>query len=524
MNLSESHCAVARLALSLLVAFGCSKKDEVSAPVTDGGTWAAGIIVNQTGGVTIAGTAYKSSTRLAVSWTAPTGQTVDHYEVTATESMQSTKVTGTSTGVAATLTGLRSSTTYAVAVDACLNVACTSKLTASATAAGTTPEEYWQIQGDGGSYAAATKVVTSEGQTLSYALKYGNDAPGAVAGRVRYFYNPGGPTAWGPGLRVAVNGSTDMDAGSLSSFSKIDAGMRNACDPNVDAAGCPAGDVAMMAFQPIPLTNPQRIRVFYEGNDPHSVGFVTRLYSFDLQDGYLAEDFHPDAGVQICGGPGSSDFTPTGKCAPTLVMGVASDDAGSPFTHVRQSKIGYPKQSDWRWDMDAGAFIIMTAADSCGVTQDGIFYATWTGATWAVKKETNGCAKPMALYGHGPVIVHLGGMRYKLYYEESSLSQPGQDKAKPLKLLYADGTVTGASGAVEFEDWEVADAGRHVHFLWPNGTLLDAGQESGLGDHFILMPNSNADTQYMYMNLGGGDDDTPSEASTGLGMAVLVNP
>jgi hypothetical protein len=159
--------------------------------------------------------------------------------------------------------------------------------------------------------------------------------------------------------------------------------------------------------------------------------------------------------------------------------------------------------------------MIITGADACGVTTNGLFMAIWDGATWQVEKA-DGCATPLVPSGHGPVPVHLGDARYKLYYEDETNGHA----EKPLKLLFTDGADAGDAEAVDFADWESSDAGRDVHFLWPDGTLLGANEESGLGDHMILVP----DDEVMYLNLGGFDNSDWNKPSAGLGMALLLNP
>lgn len=63
-----------------------------------------------------------------------------------------------------------------------------------------------------------------------------------------------------------------------------------------------------------------------------------------------------------------------------------------------------------------------------------------------------------------------------------------------------------------------------MYFLWPDGTLLNDQEEAGLGDHVIWSPNEDPETQIMYMNLGGFDNQDLKQPPVGLGMAVLVNP
>ena len=65
---------------------------------------------------------------------------------------------------------------------------------------------------------------------------------------------------------------------------------------------------------------------------------------------------------------------------------------------------------------------------------------------------------------------------------------------------------------------------RQVNFLWPDGSLLDAQDEAGLGDHMILTPTGSLDLQYMFLNRGGFDNSKWKASSAGLGIAVLLNP
>ena len=65
---------------------------------------------------------------------------------------------------------------------------------------------------------------------------------------------------------------------------------------------------------------------------------------------------------------------------------------------------------------------------------------------------------------------------------------------------------------------------REVRFLWPDGSKLDAEEESGLGDHMIFMPTGSNEEQYMYLNLGGFDNADWLQPSSGLGMSILLNP
>lgn len=81
-----------------------------------------------------------------------------------------------------------------------------------------------------------------------------------------------------------------------------------------------------------------------------------------------------------------------------------------------------------------------------------------------------------------------------------------------------------ASTAVDVGDWEASSIARNVHFLWPDGSVLDAQDEAGLGDHMISMPAGTLDQQFMFVNLGGFDNTKWKAVSSGLGLARLLNP
>ncbi|MFN0111343.1 MAG: hypothetical protein ACKVZH_20970 [Blastocatellia bacterium] len=124
-----------------------------------------------------------------------------------------------------------------------------------------------------------------------------------------------------------------------------------------------------------------------------------------------------------------------------------------------------------------------------------------------------------------PNPVHLGGARYKLYFNNRTTlrGQPADPLViiKPLKVFYADGKLTGNPAAIEFEDWEPAASAREVHYLWPDGTLLDAANESKLDDHVTLMPTGDPNLQVIYTNMSGGQ--TPQSIPF-VGLAALINP
>jgi hypothetical protein len=116
--------------------------------------------------------------------------------------------------------------------------------------------------------------------------------------------------------------------------------------------------------------------------------------------------------------------------------------------------------------------------------------------------------------------VHLGGARYKLYFNQHP--RPGgpsdpQIALKPMRLLYADPERTGDPALVDFEDWEPPAEAREIRYLWPDGSLLTQDEQSKLEDYMILAPGPNPRELIMYSNM----------SATGppfIGAAILVNP
>ncbi len=502
-----------------LAAGGCASNVSLSG---DGGTVTGTLALTVAPvSVTAAGKTFSSSTQFALQWTAVNAH---HFEARATSAAGSTVVvrfdSAATQGIA---NQLAAATEYTVTLAACADEACASSPTA--TGVGKTGEEVWQIQGSGEAYATATKVIT-DGNTLSYAFRYGSEA-GALAGYTRYYYNPsfGGGSGFGPGVRPAKSTSAGADLASVSTFVASDSGIKGPCDDK-HLADCPkSGALFMRASQGVPLKR-GGVRMFFEAEDLNSASHTPRHYFLDSQDGYLGEDFNPLSTSTVCGGNGSTDYQATGACAPTLTIGLQGDSTlgDSGLIAARQAKIGYPTRTSWLWDEAPGTFQVITGADACKKSPDGLFYATWDGLRWNTVKDSGGCARLFVAGAHGPVIVHLGEGRYKLYFEHRPQGgTPGPQANKPLHMVYADATRTGDPNVVDFDDWELETASREVHFLWPTGKQLDEAEESGLGDHFVYAPDSLA-SQFMYVNLGGFDNLSTPTTSQGIGIAVLLNP
>lgn len=447
---------------------------------------------------------YESSTKLAISWTA--SETADHYRVTYVDGITAKESSVDSNETDLILENLKAGTQYKISVAACVDADC-AKAFSSETASGKTPEEYWQIQGEGSSYKDADRIV-EDGNTLAQVSRLeGNE--------LKMYYNPGMSNISGKhspqdfanqwkGVRVAIINDDHK------TFTALDSGIRNVCRLNKEQGNtCPEGALYVNASQAVPVKTETEefVRLFFEASETEGK-HITKNYYLDSQDSLEGEDFNPSASSTICGETGSG-VAMDGECEPTLII-----DESDGLENSRQAKVALPLLESQYWDMEAGTFMIITGEDTCEQTRDGLFYAQWNGEEWIVNRDEKGCAVPLALMGHGPVVLHLGEDNYKLYYEE--YTSPKDFTQKPLKMFYTDGD--------NFEDFESYETARDVHFVWPDGSDLTIYEESGLGDHFIYLPTLDLDQQYMVLNLGGMDDDSPQEGSTGLGLAILLNP
>lgn len=497
---------------------------DASSLKTLAGNAPTGVAASNVNSQTVGGRSIASTTQLTVSWTAPSGAAVSSYKITARESdgVNSVSAVASANETSTTLKALKASTKYQINVTACLDSTCTSQATAAAVSA-TTPDEYWQLQGSGTGYSGVTKVV-SDGTSLSWVMRWGSEAGTANSGRYQYYYkaNATGRT----GIGIANTSKSDISVATLASFTaNTAAGLRNPCNsPESPFTDCPSigAGYFINAIQAVPLAKEGKVRVYFEAIDAREPNQPTRIYSLDSQDGLIGLDFNSSASLAYCGGTGSTDYAAGNNCAPKVEMGVSTDSAGTqaPFTAARQFKIGWDWLTDWRWDGAAGTFMIITGDDACGLYRNSLFYAAWNGSQWIPVTDSKGCARPLVSKAHGPVVVPLGGARFKVYYEDET---NGTQSGKPLRFIYSDGSLTG-TGSVEMDDWESSAKARDVHFLWPDGSLLDAQDEAGLGDHMVLTPAGTLDQQFMYVNLGGFDNSKWKAASSGLGLAVLLNP
>ena len=458
--------------------------------------WSPGLTVSPS---PVAGADADSSTRLVVAFAAPP-EGVDHVEVKAAQEggVHSRTQVAESGATSVVLNTLKMSTTYAVTVRACVDADCTADV-GQQTENGTTAEEVWEIQGTGHDWDGMT-VIAEDSSVLAYPVVYGEGAPEELVGFVRlYFKTLPLPGLFRADIRTALSpGLPTADVSSVSSFVVDEgAGFR---DPET-----PIEHIEKLAaVQAIPLTEEMggKTRMFFEAEAEDG---TNTLFQIDSVDGLVGADFNPSESTLMDTHEDWSELNP-----PQIAIGTE----GTGLWVVRQSKLAYPKMDDWRWNGSTDTFMMITGGDDCGQTNDGIFHADWTGTDWSLGTDADGCAKPVALNAHGPVVVHLGGNRYKLYYEER---QESSDEPKPVRVLYID-------GGTDVEHWEPESAARDIQFRWPDGTPLTDAEESGTGDHVIYRPTGEPDYQVMYVNLNGRDNPEDSETSNGVGVAKLLNP
>lgn len=473
------------------------------------------VSVGASGSQAVGGQTISSSTRLSVAWTAP-GYTVHHYEITASEALQNTQVSTTSNATTVTLSGLKALTPYAVTVRSCADAECARNATAAAVSA-TTPGEYWQLQGTGSSTAGLTRIV-SDGNARISATRIGSDAGTSTAGKIQLYYGPNGQTSQRQALSTALAASvaSATTPGSYLSFSS------SAASTGLISPATAAPAVQQIATgQGVPLSAAlgSKIRLFFEASGSDN---KTRIYYLDSQDGYVGQDFNSGAPITCAT---MADYSNGGGCLPNLAIGVDGDavHANSRISNARQFKLGFPILADWRWDGAAGTFMVFTtdSVSGCSSVNMNHGYAVWDGSNWVVQYAANGCPK-LFTSAQAAFPMHLGGVRYKLYYGDPSLTTGRLGTSLPFlgpkKLIYADGTVSGLTTRVDFEDWESQAQARNVVFLWPSGSQLDDSAEGYIDDYHFLAPTGSLDLQVMYLAITNG-----SEIPFGAA-AVLLNP
>lgn len=473
----------------------------------------ANVAVANTGTQTIGSFNISSSSKLSVSWSAPAGYTVDHYEIVAAESIMGTSATTsvTATELSKTIPGLKADTTYSLTVKACKDSSC-SQSGVSAAVTGKTDKEYWQLQGSGNSTSGLTKIV-SDGNARISATRFGAEA-GTMAGKIQLYYGASGVS----GLVNAIT-SQAADAGNASSylaFTRV-AGSTGLVSPQT--ATTLVKQVATGQGVPLSAEMGSKVRLFFEANGNDN---KTRIMYLDSQDGYTGQDFNAGSS-SYCSS--SSDYQTGGGCAPVVAIGIEGDttNANSKISNARQFKLGWPILNDWRWDGATGTFMVFTTDQVSGCSTSGMNhgYAVWDGTKWNVQYAGNGCPK-LFTSAQAAFPMHIGEAQYKLYYGDPSITTGRGSSSLPFlgpkKLIYADGKSSGTASLVDFEDWEAQSAARDVVFLWPNGEQLNATAEGYIDDYHFLAPTGSLDLQVMYMAITDGAV-VPFSAA-----AVLSNP
>ena len=476
-----------------------------------------GVALAEVAKQTAGSASFGSSSKLLATWTAPSGYTVDHYEISAIESLMKTSVivTAAASATSATLTPLKAATSYSVVVKACKDSSCSSAGIAAAVSA-TTPGEYWQLQGTstGNSVSTLTKPV-SDGNARLSATRFGAEA-GANANTVQFYYGPAGVT----GQSVASSGivSSSSPASYLTGFTSY-ASTSGVRSPTPTAT---SGIKQIMTGQGVPLSTAlgAKVRLFFESNDADG---KTRIYSVDSVDGYVGRDFNRGTATTCSA---AADYLSAGDCPATVVVGVAGDTVNptSKISAARQNKIGWPTLTDWRWDGAVGTFMVYTFENVSGCTtaSHNHAYAVYNGTTFVTQFDSAGCPK---MFGgaQAALPMHIGDVRYKMYFGDPTVTT-GKTTAStlpfvgPKKLIYADARSSGDASIVDYEDWEGVSVARNVVFLWPNGDQLSDTSEGYIDDFHFLTPTGSIDIQVLYLSITDGSV-VPFAAT-----AVLLNP
>jgi hypothetical protein len=504
-----SERALAICIVALLPA-GCSSAAEEDAPA--GGDFVATATVPDV--VTTIGER-PSSSRVHVAWTPVEG--VDHFELEAMGAPgDRVRATAEATATTAMLTTLRSSTSYRIAVRACLDSACSRALSAPETTA-MTAAEIWQVLGTGDGFGAATHIVP-DGNTKGSLLRWGSDAPPDLAGRVQLYYDP--MVLQEKGIKLAtLPAAPTRDPASLTAFQPLAGyGMLRSHNPSAGEDRGPA------TFQAVALSPSMGggVRIFFEGVIEGTT--IASVYWVDSVDGYVGRDFHSGTPTQCQ----AAEIVPGGPCGTTLAVGVAKDgNAG--VAQARQAKLVQPTLSDWRWDGAVGTPMIVTLhlesdLASCSQTFFNAGYAVYDGKSW--KLEYSGDCPKLWPGVQAPMPIDVGNGRHKLYFSAHPLTPgpPGMGMGdnKPLRVTYADAAATGDASRLEFEDWEGSEEARDITIVWPSGAELGVAEKSMFDDFGIAYPTGEADYLVMVSNMS-----CPAAAPCGapfVGAAVWLNP
>jgi len=475
--------------------------------------------VDRTGTVTVGSHPISSSSQLVVTWTPGSGDQTHHFEVVAREAVQGTevRVSAAASATSLTLSSLKAATTYAVTVVACANDACTAS-SSSTSVSGETDTEYWRFGGTGNTVDRLTKIVTDGNARLS-ATRFGPDA-GAMANRVQLYYGPMGSAT--TGRQSQLSAAVAPAAATAASPDTYLAFTSRAGSSGLIAPTAPATLVTNMATgQGVPVSRDQGgfVRLFFEAQGADG---RTRAMWVDSRDGYFGLDFNSGTATTCST---AADYSAGGGCEPTVAIAVDGDVNGnSKINHARQFKVAWPTLDSPHWDMSVGSFMVFTSdrVTGCSDYQQNHGYAVWDGTKWVVQYRDNGCPK-LFTSAQAAFPFHSGGVRYRLYYGDPSISDGRATSGNlpflgPKKLIYADGAVSGLPGVVDFEDWEAQTSARDIVFLWPNGDQMDARAEGYIDDYHFLTPTGDPNLQVMYVTITDGAMVPIAVA------AVLLNP
>ncbi len=477
--------------------------------------WNPALAVNNVKTQTVGTSSFSSSSKLVVSWKAP-AFAVSKYEITATESVKNTSVVITlaSSKTSDTLKGLKSGTNYKVSIKACTDDGCKTAAVCGATSSGSTSQEYWQLQGTGNTVAGLKKVV-ADGNTLNYAFVYGSWAPhDSLKGRIRYYYNP---LAFGEkGTKSALSNAVPRtgDIASAITFTGLTGYGLTYSGYDSTVAGTRAFRYIGQA-QAVPYQG--KVRMYFEAQTADN---RTRIHFIDSKDGLTGIDYNAGTST-LC--KTTDDFKIGGGCDYTTALSVGTDatNTNPNISDIRQFKIGYPTLDSWLWNGAAGTFMTPTfdvakTADCGNKYSFTTGYALWDGSAW--KLQYNGSCPKFFDGVQAPCVVHLGGSRYKFYFNYNQVlkgqTMNPQRDTKPMRVMYAEGT----SGVVQFEDWEGVEKSRDMVYLFPDGTALTELQESKLDDYHFFAPTGDMEFQVQYSNISDGTS-IPFVAA-----AVLLNP
>jgi hypothetical protein len=225
------------------------------------------------------------------------------------------------------------------------------------------------------------------------------------------------------------------------------------------------------------------------------------------------------------------------------VIGVESDSASLFYgiKAARQLRVGY-KHQDSYWNESDGTFMIFTvdlsdgksSASNClgtyGLSSElrTQAYAQYSTAShsWVVQSNSSASNCPSIFQDmQAPSLVHLGSAKYKLYFGTPSV-EVGKSLCSvpwlgPKRMLYADGRTTGATGKIEYNDWEGKANQREMRFAWPDGSILSDRAEGYIDDFEFLAVPGNLSSQHAYLTIADGSDSCSLPLIT---YATLVNP